>query len=42
MAFSDDNPSGNPILESIGDYESLLEYKDGVVKDSVMYFYEPI
>ena len=31
-----------PLLNKIGAYEELLEYKDGKVKDSVMYFYEPI
>ena len=40
--FYDDNPAGDPILEKIGDYDELLEYNNEKVKDSVMYFYEPL
>ena len=40
--YFDDNPSGTPYLNQVGTYEELLEYKDGKVKDSVMYFYEPV
>ena len=33
---------GPPLLNKIGTYDELLEYKDEKVKDSVMYFYEPV
>ena len=40
--YFNDNPSGAPYLNQVGTYEELLEYKDDKVKDSVMYFYEPM